>query len=81
MCIAVPSKIISMDNQMAVVEVDGVRRETSLMLVPEAVVGDYVIVHAGFAIQVLDEMAARETLALIREAAAFLGPDSGNHNS
>ena len=76
MCIAVPSRIVSMDSQMAVIEVDGVRRDTSLLLVPEASVGDWVIVHAGFAIQVLDESAARESLRLLREASAL--SDRGN---
>ena len=60
-----------MDKQMAVIDVDGVRRETSLILVPDAEVGDYVIVHAGFALQILDEEAAQESLALLREAAAM----------
>lgn len=76
MCIAVPSRIVSMDNEMAVIDVDGVRRDASLVLVPEASVGDYVIVHAGFAIQVLDREAAKESLALLREAAAFYDPGS-----
>lgn len=71
MCIAVPAKIVSKDHRNAVIEVDGVRREASLALVPEASVDDWVIVHAGFAIQVLDEAAAMETLALLREAAAL----------
>ena len=77
MCIAVPSRIISKDNQKAVVDVDGVRREVSLALVPDTSVGDWVIVHAGFAIQVLDEQAAEETLALLREAVAFQNSESG----
>jgi hydrogenase expression/formation protein HypC len=60
-----------MENQMATIDVDGVRREVSLLLVPDAVIGDYVIVHAGFAIQILDEAAAKESLSLLREAAAL----------
>ena len=71
MCIAVPAKIVSMDQQVAVIDVDGVRREASLLLVPEAAIGDYVIVHAGFAIQVLDQEAAKQSLALLREAAGL----------
>ena len=50
-------------------ELDGVRREISLMLVPEASAGDWVLVHAGYAIGVVDEAQAQETLALLREAA------------
>lgn len=68
MCLAVPSKIVQIRDTRAVVEVDGVRRETSLALVGDVSVGDYVIVHAGFAIQKLDENAAQETLALLRLA-------------
>lgn len=75
MCIAIPARIVSVDNQMAVIEVDGVRRDASLHLVPEASVDDFVIVHAGFAIQIVDEEMARETLALLREATAFLDQD------
>jgi hydrogenase expression/formation protein HypC len=51
----------------AVAEVDGVRREISVMYVPEAEVGDYVLVHAGFAIGQVDEQEAAKTLELLRE--------------
>jgi hydrogenase expression/formation protein HypC len=54
---------------MAVIDVDGVRREASLLLLEDARVGDYVIVHAGFAIQKIDEQTAAESLRLLREAA------------
>jgi hydrogenase expression/formation protein HypC len=54
---------------MAVIDVDGVRREASLLLLEDARVGDYVIVHAGFAIQTIDEQTALESLRLLREAA------------
>ncbi len=69
MCLAVPSKITQIDGQNATIDVAGVQREVSLMLLEEANVGDYVIVHAGFAIQKLDEAAALETLDLLRQAA------------
>jgi hydrogenase expression/formation protein HypC len=69
MCLAIPSKITAIDNDMATIDVDGVRREASLLLLADAQVGDYVIVHAGFAIQKIDEAAARETLQLLRSAA------------
>jgi hydrogenase expression/formation protein HypC len=69
MCLAIPSKIIRIDDQMATIDVDGVRREASLLLLTDVDVGDWVIVHAGFAIHKIDERSARETLALLREAA------------
>ena len=65
MCLAIPAQVIAIDdNQMATVEVSGVRRTVALDLVPETQVGDFVIVHVGFALQRLDEAEARETLAL-----------------
>ena len=69
MCLAIPSKIKKIENNMATIDVDGVQREASLMLLADARVGDYVIVHAGFAIQKLDEAAALDTLDLLRSAA------------
>ena len=71
MCLAIPSKVISIENGMATIDVDGVQRSASMMLLEDAAVGDYVIVHAGFAIQKLDEAAAEESLKLMREAAAY----------
>lgn len=68
MCLAIPSKIIRIENDIATIDVDGVRRQASLMLVDNARVGDYVIVHAGYAISILDEASALESLALLREA-------------
>ena len=69
MCLGVPMKILSRDGDNIVAEVDGVRKEASVMLLgEEVVVGDYVIVHAGFAIARLDEAEAEETLRLMREA-------------
>jgi hydrogenase expression/formation protein HypC len=78
MCLAIPSKIIKIDNLMAVIDVDGVRREASLLLVEDAQVGDFVIVHAGFAISKIDEQAALETLALLKEAAALMDGREGD---
>ncbi len=57
---------------MATIDVDGVQREASLLLLEDAGVGDYVIVHAGFAIQKIDEQAAMETLKFLREAADYV---------
>ena len=72
MCLAIPSRIVSIDNEMATIDVDGVRRKCSLLLLEDARVGEYVIVHAGFAIQRLDEAAALGTLDLLREAAELV---------
>ncbi|KAF0178214.1 MAG: hydrogenase expression/formation protein HypC [Nitrospirae bacterium] len=73
MCIAIPSKIISIDNILAKVDIMGARRDVSIILVPEDVaVGDYVLVHAGFAIKKIDEAAAQESIKLIREYEAML---------
>ncbi len=71
MCLAIPTLIRSIDGQMAEVEIGGVRRKVSLALTPEAQVGDYVIVHTGFAIGVLDEREAQETLRIFAEMAAL----------
>jgi hydrogenase expression/formation protein HypC len=57
---------------MATIDVDGVQRQASLLLLADAVVGDYVIVHAGFAIQKVDEAAAMETLKFLKEAVAHV---------
>lgn len=76
MCLAIPSKIIKIENSMATIDVEGVQRQASLMLVDDAQVGDYVIVHAGYAINKLDEKSAQETLDLLREV--FLPPEKNN---
>ncbi|MGD9174902.1 MAG: HypC/HybG/HupF family hydrogenase formation chaperone, partial [Desulfobacterales bacterium] len=70
MCLAIPSRITKIENNMATIDVEGVQREASLLLLEDARVGDYVIVHAGFAISKLDQAAAQETLDLLREAIA-----------
>jgi hydrogenase expression/formation protein HypC len=68
MCLAIPAKVVSIgDMRMADVDILGVSRVVSLDLVPEAVVGDHVLVHAGYAIQVVDEQFAKETLDLLRQ--------------
>ena len=69
MCLGIPMKIISINGMDIVAEIDGVKREGSLMILDaEVQVGDYVVVHAGFAISKLDEEEALETLQLMREA-------------
>ena len=71
MCLAVPGKIKSIQDMgglgIAEVDIHGVRRQVSLDLLPEAEVGQYVLVHAGFAIQVVDEKEAEETLRLLKD--------------
>jgi hydrogenase expression/formation protein HypC len=70
MCLAIPSRIVRIDDGMATIDVDGVRREVSLLLLEDPQVGDWVIVHAGFAIQTIDEAAALESLQILRDTAA-----------
>jgi hydrogenase expression/formation protein HypC len=78
MCLAVPGRIVSRDGTAAIVDFGGVTREADLTLLPDSKVGDYVLVHAGFAIQELDEQEARETLALFDELArAMEGGEKG----
>lgn len=67
MCLAVPAKIIHKQDMVATVEVDGIRRNISMMLLPEAKEGDFILMHAGFAIQVIDEEEARTTAELMKE--------------
>jgi hydrogenase expression/formation protein HypC len=76
MCLAIPTRIVAIDGQMALVELGGVERQISLALTPEAEVGDYVIVHTGFALSVLDEQEAQETLRLFAEIGALADEDA-----
>lgn len=67
MCLAFPAKVIEKNELMAKVELSGVTRDVSLMLLPEAKVNDYVLVHAGFAMQIVDKKEVDEMLALYDE--------------
>ena len=67
MCLAIPMVVVERDEFMGVAEIDGVKRQVSMMYVPEAEVGDYVLVHAGFAITQVDAEEAAKTLELLRE--------------
>ena len=69
MCLAIPALVKSIDGFKAQIEVGGVSRSISLRLTPEARLGDYVYVHAGFAISVVDEAEALESLRMLRELA------------
>ncbi len=69
MCLGIPAKVLETNESAAVVELGGVRREISVMLLDDVRVGEWVIVHAGFAIEKLSEEEAQKTLALFREIA------------
>jgi hydrogenase expression/formation protein HypC len=69
MCLSVPAKIVWVEKNMAKAEVGGLLREISIDLCPEIAVGEYVLIHAGFAIQRLDEKEAKETLDLLMQLA------------
>jgi hydrogenase expression/formation protein HypC len=73
MCLAIPAMIERVEGNQAVIEIGGVRRLVSLMLTPEAKAGDYALIHAGYAIGLLDEKEARETLQLLEEMEALPG--------
>lgn len=77
MCLAIPARVVTIEeNHMSSVDIMGVSRKISLDLVPEAQVGDFVLVHAGFALQVIDEATADETLELLRSL-PFFAEDEG----
>ncbi len=69
MCLGIPVKIVSKGDQRGIAELNGVTREIDLRLLEDVQVGDYVILHAGFGIQKLDEREALETLTLLRQMA------------
>lgn len=68
MCLGVPMQVLEINDDIVLAEIDGVQREASLMMLGDPVaVGDYVIVHAGFAISRIDPAEAEETLRIMRE--------------
>jgi len=69
MCVAIPALIRSIDNDLAQVEIGGITQQANLQLCPQAKVGDYVIVHTGYAISILDQEEAKETLELFESIA------------
>ena len=82
MCLAVPGQVIELrdelNTRMGTVDFDGIRREVCFAPIPDIEVGDYVIVHVGFALSKLDEASALETLQMFRDAGLLeeeLGPD------
>ncbi|MDR2197778.1 MAG: HypC/HybG/HupF family hydrogenase formation chaperone [Coriobacteriales bacterium] len=77
MCLAIPARIESIgDNRLAVTDVLGVKRQVALDLVPQAKVGDFLLVHAGYGIEVISEQLAQETLDLIREIPELVGTEA-----
>jgi len=77
MCLAIPAKITKIENQMGTIDMEGTQREVSLLLLEDAQVGDYVIVHAGFAIHKIDETEAMESLKVLRELVSFMDGEAG----
>ncbi len=76
MCLAIPAKVIELkDNRLATVDILGVTRDISVDLTPQADVDDFVLVHAGFAIEVVDPEYAQETLDLIKQFPELAGED------
>ncbi len=71
MCLAIPMRILSIEGDEAEVELGGVVRRVSIALTPKARVGDYVLLHTGYAIGVVDEEEAEQTLKLLEEIAGF----------
>jgi len=67
MCLAIPALVKSIDGHQAMVEIGGLTRQASIQLTPEVKVGDYVLLHTGYAINIIDEAEAEETLKLLRE--------------
>lgn len=76
MCLAIPAQVTELlDDNMATVDILGVTRDVSLDLTPQAAVGDYVLVHAGFSIEIVDEQFAQETIEIIKQFPDLAGDD------
>lgn len=74
MCIAIPMKVVELPgNSIAVVEQDGIRREVNIRLLPDCRLGDYLLIHAGYAIEIIDPEAAAANLESLAEMKEFLG--------
>jgi len=69
MCLAIPALILSLDGDSAEVDIGGVQRRIGTMLTPQVKVGDYVLLHTGFSIGILQPEEAEQTLAVFRELA------------
>lgn len=72
MCLAIPAEVVQIEDEMATVRIGDALRKASLMLLPEpAQLGDYLIIHAGFALHKVDPQEAQESLRLLREMASM----------
>jgi hydrogenase expression/formation protein HypC len=71
MCLAIPVRVVSIEGDEADIEVGGAKRRASIALTPEVKVGDYVLLHTGYAIGVVNEAEAEETLKLLRHIASL----------
>ncbi|RKY00220.1 MAG: HypC/HybG/HupF family hydrogenase formation chaperone [Spirochaetes bacterium] len=67
MCLSVAGRVVSIDGMKGIAALGGIKREAGMHLVPEVKIGDYVLLHAGFAIQIIDEKEAIETMKLLEE--------------
>lgn len=68
MCYAIPGKIIKIDEDTAMIDYDGVKKKANISLVENLTEGDYVLVHAGFAIEKVDNKTAEESIEMIKES-------------
>jgi hydrogenase expression/formation protein HypC len=81
MCLAIPARVAEiLENELAIVELGGVKKQISLAMVDDVAVGDYVIVHVGYAINRLDPDEAAKTLALFAEISAALDSSPLTHH-
>lgn len=85
MCLAIPGQVVDVRDGTATIDMMGVRRDISLSLTPSARIGDWVLVHAGFAIEVIDAEQAEETIQIVREldelASEDLGPSASTYQT
>ncbi len=81
MCLAIPMRVVSVEGASGTVELGGVKQPVNFSLLPEVAPGEYVIVHAGFALERLDEAEARRTIELINELTAPDDPPDEAHSS
>ena len=72
MCLAIPALVKSIDSYQAEVDIGGITRQISIQLTPDVKVGDYVLLHTGYAINIIDQVEAEETLELLRELSEVL---------
>ncbi len=79
MCLGIPMKVVEVHGDRGIVEIGGVKREASFQLLENVKVGEYVLVHAGYAINKIDEEEAQETLDLLREIAIEMEKDDEVH--